>query len=282
MSAIRKAYVDLAQGQIHCRIVEGVEPAILFLHQTASSSASFTPLLEALALPNRLVAIDTPGFGGSFDPAGEPSLDEYAGWIVAVADALDCATFHLFGHHTGASLALAIAAQWPDRALSLMLAGAEFMTSEERADLAASLGTPLSPKADGSHLIANWDYAARFNPDCDPALLHQEVLSMARAWRGRAQAYLAVSRADSVAAACRSKAPALILTSPGDYFHAMLDRGQAILPDAPVVVTGGDNFQPSADPQGVALAIEHFLAGLQVNRLPDHAIPVLRDRFPQD
>lgn len=256
---IRKAYVDLPEGQVHCRIVEGSAPAIVFLHQTASSSESFVPLLGALTLPNRLIAIDTPGFGGSFDPPEQPELGDYAGWILATTDALAAGRFHLFGHHTGATLALHIAAQDPERVLSVMLAGPEFMTGPERAELAASLGTPLAPQSNGSHLLANWDYAALFNPGCDPELLHQEVLAMARAWRGRAQAYLAVAASDSPALAQRLKAPALILTSPGDYFHSTLDRARAQLPEAQVAVTGGDNFQPSLDPEGVARAIEAFV-----------------------
>ncbi|MCC2976539.1 alpha/beta hydrolase [Sphingomonas sp. PL-96] len=259
---LRKAYVDLPDGQVHCRVVEGRDPAILFLHQTASSSASYVPLLRALRLPNRLVAIDTPGFGGSFDPEGDPSLADYAGWVVSVADGLGCDTFHIFGHHTGASLALHLGADLPRRVRSVILAGAEFMTVDEREALEAGLGTPLYPQADGSHLLANWSYAAQFNPGCDVELLHQEVLSMARAWRGRAQAYRAVARGDSVARARALACPALILTSPGDYFHAMVDRARAALPDAALAVTGGDNFQRSTDPDGVARAIEWFFAGL--------------------
>jgi len=36
MTAVRKAYVDTPSGQIHCRIVPGIEPALLLLHQTAT------------------------------------------------------------------------------------------------------------------------------------------------------------------------------------------------------------------------------------------------------
>ena len=263
--AVRKRYVDLPAGQVHCRMVAGAAseippPAILFLHQTASSSASFEPLMRALDVPNPLVAIDTPGFGASFDPAVDPSLAESAAWICATADGLGIASFHVFGHHTGATLALQIAATVPDRVASVMLSGPEFMTPAERADLAASLGAPLSPRRDGGHLLENWAYAAQFNPECDVHLLHQEVLAMARAWRGRPQAYRAVAGGDSVALAARLAAPALILTSPGDYFHAALDRARALLPKAVIAQTGGDNFQPSADPEGVARAIERFLA----------------------
>ena len=259
---IRKTYAETPAGQIHAHIVDGVQPAILFLHQTATSAASYDPLLRALTLPNQLVAIDTPGFGGSFDPSGWPTLEDYAAHIIAAADALGIGRFHLFGHHTGATLAIEIGARRPDRALSLMLAGPVFMTPDEQAAFAAEYRIPIGLQRDGSHLLANWNYASGYNPDCDLELLHGEVIAMLRAWRGRPQAYSAVAHHDSAAAMGRVTAPVLLLTSPDDFFHFGFDRAVALAPDAAVAVTGGGNFQPGADAPGVARTIEDFLAGL--------------------
>lgn len=257
-----KSYLDLPDGQMHCHLREGEGDAIVFLHQTASSAACYDPLLAALDVPARLVAIDTPGFGGSFDPAGEPSMADYARWIVEAIDALGIGTFHLFGHHTGASLAIEIAARHPARARSVMLAGPVFMTEDERADFLAHYREPIRPRADGAHLIENWNYAAGFNPDCSPEMMHGEVVAMLRAWRGRGQAYSAVARHDIAPLTAKLRCPALLLTSPDDFFHATLDRAQTALPGARTVVTAGGNFQPTADPQGVARAVEAFLADL--------------------
>ena len=69
---VRCGYVDTADGQLHYREVAGVEPAIVFLHQTASASSSFQSVMQRLRLPNRLLALDTPGFGSSFAPRGWP------------------------------------------------------------------------------------------------------------------------------------------------------------------------------------------------------------------
>ena len=264
MAAARivKAYVDLPDGQVHCHVREGEGEAIVFLHQTATSAASYDPLLAALGVPRRLVAIDTPGFGGSFHPAGQPAMADYAGWIVATIDALGIGGFHLFGHHTGASLAIDIAAHYPDRVRSVMLAGPVFMTEAERADFLLHYREPIRPRADGGHLIENWTYAAGFNRDCPPELMHGEVVAMLHAWRGRPQAYTAVAHHDPVPLAARLRCPALLLTSPDDFFHATLDRAQAALPSARTVTTAGGNFQPTVDPAGVARAIEEFLTTL--------------------
>lgn len=259
MRVIRSRYVDLPDGQVHLREAAGDEPAIVFLHQTASSAASFLPLMRALTVPNRLIAIDTPGFGGSFDPPGAPTLADYASIILTVLDALGVGDAHLFGHHTGASLALTIADKAPGRISSLMLAGPVFMTETERADFFRDYHGPIRPVRDGAHLLANWDYAARFNPDCDLAVLHDEVVSMLRAWRGRAQAYAAVAHQDDAVIAAQISQPVLLLTSPDDFFHATFSRATGLFPDAPTAITGGGNFQPTADPEGVAAAIVGFL-----------------------
>lgn len=262
MSTIRRAYVDIAEGQVHYRRREGGDPPILFLHQTASSSASYEPLMKALRVPNRLVAIDTPGFGQSFDPPGRPSMADYAGCVLAVADALGIERFHVFGHHTGASLALELAATVPDRILSVMLAGPLFMTEEERFGFSKSHGEPIPLARDGSHLQANWDYSVGYNKDCPVELLHQETLSMLRANVGRAQAYSAVAAHDAVKAARNTRAPALLLSSKEDYFYSHVNRARALFPNAPVAITGGGNFQPAADSEGSARAVESFLAAL--------------------
>ena len=136
------------------------------------------------------------------------------------------------------------------------------MTAPERAHFLAHYREPICPRADGSHLLENWNYAAAFNPDCAPEMMHCEVV----AWRGRGQAYAAVVHHDTVPLAARLRCPALLLTALDDFFHATLDRVQHALPEARTAVTGGGNFQPTADPRGVARAVEAFLTGLQSAR----------------
>lgn len=255
---IRKTYVDTPGGQVHVHSVDGIQPAIVFLHQTATSAASYDALLRVLDLPNQLVAIDTPGFGGSYDPPGWPTLGDYAAAVLSAIDALGIERFHLFGHHTGATLSIELGARVPERVLSLMLAGPVFMTPEERASFETDYSVPIGLQRDGSHLLTNWRYAADYNPDCDVELLHGEVIAMLRAWRGRPQAYRAVALHDSDAAMRQIRAAVLLLTSPDDFFHYAFDRAVALAPHAMVVETGGGNFQPGADAPGVARAIERF------------------------
>lgn len=268
---IRRQYVDLPQGQVHLHRREGAGAPLVFLHQTASSAQCFDTLFGELACPNPLIAIDTPGFGASFAPSGEPPMSEYAGWITAVLDELGVNQAHFFGHHTGASLAVEIALTDPQRVLSLMLAGPVFLTAAERTDFEKAYREPIAPERDGSHLQINWDYAAKYNPDCPVDILHTEVCAMLRAWQGRPQAYMAIARHDTQAAA-KSLAkglPVLLLTSKDDFFHTAFDRARQIFPHADIAETAGGNFQPSADPAGVARAIEAFLRSACKSQMED-------------
>jgi len=262
MRSVTKAYVDTLQGQVHVHLVDGIEPAIVFLHQTALSAKTYDPTLRVLDVPNRLIAIDTPGFGSSYDVDGMPTLEWYADQILATLDGLGAGRFHLFGHHTGASLAIEVAARVPQRTCSLMLAGPVFMTTPERDAFIAGYHAPITPQRDGSHLMKNWGYSAQHNPECDVAIMQDAVADLLRAWRARPQAYMAVAHHDTAARATQVTAPVLLLTTPGDFFRASFDRAEALFPGAQVAETGGDNFPTAADPEGVAFAIGKFLRSL--------------------
>lgn len=260
LRAIRCGYVDTRDGQLHYREVAGTAPAIVFLHQTASSSSSFQSVMQRLRLPNRLIALDTPGFGSSFAPRGWPRMADYARWTLEALDALRVRRFHVFGQHTGANLAGELALRHPSRVRSVMMLGPVPMSAAERREFRKMLGVdPIRPRPDGQHLLENWGYAAHYNPDCAPEILHDETVNMLRAWRGRPQAYRAVSYNDSLAVLRKLRAPVLLLTSPGDYFHSRFLEVCAARPDAAVATVGGDNFQPLLDPAGVAGAIEQFV-----------------------
>ncbi len=259
-SEILKAYVNLPDGQMHYRERPGVNPAIVFFHQTASSSGSFQKVMERLnKLPNRLIGIDTPGFGGSFDPSGWPSIKYYAARMVAVLDKLKAKDVHLVGHHTGTNIAIEIARHYPKRAKSLTLIGPVPLTAKERKEFRGVFDKPIPPRRDGGHLVDHWGYAAKHNPNADLEIVHGEVVNMLRAWKGRAQAYRAVSFHDPMNYLRGLKVPVLLMTSPDDYFYPRFDSVREIRPDAEVCIVGGENFPTLSDSAGVAKGIAKFM-----------------------
>lgn len=101
---------------------------VVVLHGFTGAAQAMEPLTERLAagLDARIVCPDLVGHGRSEAP---DDLDLYrveamAAQVAAVADALDCDTFHLVGYSMGGRIALTLGCTAPRRLRSLCLIGA--------------------------------------------------------------------------------------------------------------------------------------------------------------
>ena len=128
---IKKAYADTSGGQCHYRYQSGPSDPVVFLHQTPSSSQMFEAIMQRLH-EHSTYAIDTPGFGQSFNPKHVPTMAEYSAWLVEAMHSISINRVHLFGHHTGSSMAIQIANDHPDLITSLTMIGPFIATSEEK------------------------------------------------------------------------------------------------------------------------------------------------------
>jgi pimeloyl-ACP methyl ester carboxylesterase len=98
---------------------EGV-PVIL-LHGFPLSSEIWTPVRTAVGQAARLITPDLRGFGSSDKPATGYGIEDLAGDVVRLADALKLDRFVLGGHSMGGYVALRVAAAWPERLAGLIL-----------------------------------------------------------------------------------------------------------------------------------------------------------------
>lgn len=245
VNVIRKAYVDIADGQVHYRGVAGTGRPVIFLHQTASSGAMWEKVMDCWTGSHRLCAFDTPGFGGSFDPPGTTSMPLYAGWIAEAMTALGIEQAHFIGHHTGGGIALEIAATMPERAASIAMFGPAILTPAERDVFAAKLGAAFRPTRSGAYLLKNWEYLRVGGADQDIALLHREMIDMLRAWASRPHAYAAAWAQDAVPLIEQLTCPAIAICARDDILFPYLDRLATLRPDIErVVLNTGANFEP--------------------------------------
>ena len=258
---IRKAYVDLPEGQLHYRHVAGGDAApVVFLHQTASSGRMWEKVMRRLEGPHPLYALDTPGFGGSFDPPGAPRMADYAGWMLGAIEALGLEEVHLVGHHTGAAIGVELASRMPARVATLTMIGPNPLTAEERLVFAGKLGAPFRPVRSGAYLLKNWEYLRTGGADADMALLHAEMIDMLRAWAARPHAYAAVWEQDFATLYARIACPMLIMAAPDDILFAFFDRARTQRPDATaIVLREGANFEPDLASDEVAEAIRRHI-----------------------
>jgi len=258
---ILRSYVEIADGQMHARTMDGPGKPLVMLHQTASSGAMFEAMMHRLAGMAPMIALDTPGFGNSFEPDHAPSIETYAGWAVETLDRLGIGQFHLLGHHTGGCIAVAIAAAYPERVLSLAIIGPVFLDQAAREEFRQHYSRPFVPAWDRVYLQETWDYIEKLGSRADIKLHHREFTDMLRAWKGRADAYKAVWDNDQVALYEAVTCPLLLLAAPEDVLAPCLEAALSALPEAQTAAISGANFEPDLDPDGCADAMRAFLAG---------------------
>lgn len=163
---IRRHYMDYDGGQLHFRQADPREGAprrrpIVCLHQTPTSSLEFEPLMREFATDRVVVALDTPGYGGSDGPPEPQSIDFYADKLAEAmarlgfgAGALGRAV--LFGYHTGAVLAAQLAFANPELVAGIVLHGFPLRTPAERQQRFDAL--PRDPDLDAYFRKVEWYY----------------------------------------------------------------------------------------------------------------------------
>lgn len=258
---IRKGYVDTKAGQVHYRMRAGQGTPIVCFHQTASSSAMFERFMELWSGPQPIYALDTPGFGGSYEPGGQPTMRDYAAVLLEATTALGLGKMHLFGHHTGACIAIELADLAPERTASLAMIGPVTITREEAAMFKSVYPKDFRLKADGSHVQKMWEYVASIGGASTVELHHREFVDTARAWAGHIRVYTAIWDQDFTALYAKVRAPLLIMCSPNDVLWSIFPRAKQLRPDAKAVELGGSNFQTDEVPEQVVKAMREFVGG---------------------
>jgi pimeloyl-ACP methyl ester carboxylesterase len=99
-------------------------PWITMVHGASQHSGLFSAQVDAFEADYRLLLIDLPGHGRSSAMPGPYGITEYARSVLAAMQAAAVERTHFWGTHTGAGIALLLAAQHPPRIASMILDGA--------------------------------------------------------------------------------------------------------------------------------------------------------------
>lgn len=270
---------------------------VVVLHGFTGSAEAMAPLIERLAarLAARIICPDLVGHGRSEVPE---DLDLYrveamAGQISALADALDCDSFHLVGYSMGGRVALRLGCAAPERIRSLALIGATAGIADaeqrrRRAQTDAARAERI--RADLGAFVDEWMADPLF---AGQAALGEAHLRAARVQRlasnpeGLARSLIAGGTGAMVPlherlADCDT--PTLLVVGTHDLkFCAIAEQLAAGLPRAALSrIDGAGHAAHVEQPAAAAAAIAEFIAGtdaLLAGDLARVATPVAQSDF---
>ena len=242
-----RRYTDTPLGRVHAVIGEGEHPVIL-LHQGLRSAASFERLMPLLGPGHRAIAIDLPGCGSSDAAPVGVSVRDLAESVVTVMDGLEIPKAHVLGNHTGATVAVEIAAGWPKRVDRVILFGYALVADDEERQTelgvrVREMERELEWAPDGSHLPRWWAWLRQqvelkrlsegvvpsdpFTAD-ELGFMKMGLIDMVRSADTFAAIYRAVFEYDSHARLPLIESPTLVIDGTGPFEPAIVRRAGAV------------------------------------------------------
>ncbi len=257
---MKRAYVDIPEGQAHYQVGGAGEP-LLLLHQTPLSSDEYGNLMPLLTASHRVIAMDTLGYGKSDRPPKRYQIPDYAQSVAGFIHALGFSRVSVFGHHTGASIAVELAATHPELVDKLVISGCPIYSPEALAKrLKSPSYVPMKPVDDGSHVLKVWqDYSAVFRHP-SPEDMQLVFSSYMVAGSGAEDAHGAVFSYDIAPRLTSIKCPTLLISGTKDFFFERLEATACLIPHChTAVIDGGGPLLTVQKPEELALATLSFL-----------------------
>jgi pimeloyl-ACP methyl ester carboxylesterase len=214
---IERRFVQTKRARIHLAMIGSGEP-LLLLHQTPRSWDEFRDALPLLGQRYRAIAMDTVGFGDSDAlPAGENSIESWAACAFDLLDELGIASAAIAGHHTGAAIAIEMAAARPERVRALVLSAPPYVDAARRTAFGGKkIIDEISPSSDGAHLLGLWQMRQPFYPSGDIDLLQRFVVDAIKAGRMAAEGHRVVNRYVMETRLPQVRSPTLVISPTAD------------------------------------------------------------------
>ncbi len=221
-------------------------------------------MMEKMMGSRPIFALDTPGFGESFNPEGMPSVIDYRDWFCEAIDNLGISSFHIYAHHTGTHIATEIAVYWKNRVQSLMLNGVAYLTEKERLELAKKILPATRTDEGGRYLIETRNINKSLFPSFDQNLVHLEFIGALSAMDGRDQAFRAIWDQEFTNVHRQVECPVFAMSAANDFFAGYLDRIKKNIPSARIALLGNAIVaSPELDTDNTVRLLNEFMSDVE-------------------
>jgi len=222
-ATVRRAYVDVAHGQVHLRVAgqrATGRPPLVCLHMSPASGLVYERFAAVAGADRTVLAPDTPGFGVSDPLPAYPTIGDYARVVAEVVEAAGPVTpVDLLGYHTGSLTAVELAVRRPDLVRRIVTVSMPVFTASELERLRRVYAQEPIFTEDGARLLEKWRWfidffgVGRANTVEQAARIFYARLSGGeRHWWGHRAAF----EYDLVPALERLQAPILVLNIADD------------------------------------------------------------------
>jgi pimeloyl-ACP methyl ester carboxylesterase len=265
MPQVERSFVSTESGRIHIAVA-GAGAPVLLLHQTPRSWDEFRDVLPILGRHYRAIAMDTVGYGDSDPlPLGHASIENWARAARALLHALGVTRAAIVGHHTGAAIAVEMAAAYPRVVAALVLSASPYVDASRRGAAQKehkAVVDEATPRLDGSHLAELWSMRQPFYPDNRIDLMERFMVDALKAGERAAEGHRVVDRYEMEKRLPLVGCPTLVIAPTADP-HAYPHAGKvaaAIAGSAVVEIANGMVPLPDQLPVEFSAAVHHFLA----------------------
>ena len=260
---IERAFVATRSGPIHvARSGQGFP--VLLLHQTPRSWDEYRDVLPLLGRSYRAIAMDTVGFGDSQPlPATDNTIERWASAAFDLLDALGHTRVAVVGHHTGAVIAMEMAASHPERVAALVLSSCPYVDAERRAaHRGKRVIDDVQRRPDGSHLTELWQRRQPFYPAGDIDLLERFMADALKAGVLAAGGHRVVGRYAMETRSSLVSSPTLVLAATADphAYPATARVLREIAGSRLAEISGAMVPLPDQMPREFAAAVHQFLS----------------------
>lgn len=167
---MKRAYVDIPEGQMHYRFAGTGSKIIILLHMSGSSSDEFECVGDHLAQNGFCVyALDLLGFGCSDQPPQYYTLSDHANTVLSFMDQLGMEKAILYGNLATANMIVHLGVSHPSRVAGLILAHPLY--TPDPAQYAQRIHLPeytvILPREDGSHLLELWSRSYKYGESAE-------------------------------------------------------------------------------------------------------------------